>query len=357
MQKYSQGSNKRNLNTTQLSKRANHTKSTATTMVTPSIEIVSVVTTHSDRPIGRVQAQQSLLRKTPCIFSYYKAAKKGEKKYLTNTEPQGINENMLDNLVIKDTLVEKSTNVFDNKQLYSDNSVVMRNIDLTFMTNNHNSNNLNTDAAHLVAIESYKNNMLSQTNSQNNQTIQRFVNFLTKKGKKSIAKSVLLKTLYLLNKKQKFLQNEVEQQEFRMISTGKSKLNFEVQNNRDSYAVQTKPSISPLAIVHTAINQVKPLFEVKKIRVAGATYQVPSLVKSCRQKNIGINWLIKSALERKKKTFSHNNFTNKLDKNLEGSLALEIFEAFQKQGQARNKRNELHKLAEQNRAFSHFRWW
>jgi ribosomal protein S7 len=47
----------------------------------------------------------------------------------------------------------------------------------------------------------------------------------------------------------------------------------------------------------------------------------------------------------------------KLGENLEGFLAVEVFEAFQRQGQARNKRNELHKLAEQNRAFSHFRWW
>jgi small subunit ribosomal protein S7 len=126
-------------------------------------------------------------------------------------------------------------------------------------------------------------------------------------------------------------------------------------------------SISPLKIIYAAINQVKPLFEVKKIRVAGATYQVPSLIKSGRQKNIGINWLIKSAFERKKKTSSQTISgikmgrrgpkVPKLGENLEGFLAVEVFEAFQRQGQARNKRNELHKLAEQNRAFSHFRWW
>ena len=150
----------------------------------------------------------------------------------------------------------------------------------------------------------------------------RFINFLTKKGKKATAESLFLKTLYLLSQK----VHEVE-----VLS-----------------ARSANGSSSLFSLVNQAIENVKPLFEVKKVRVAGTTYQVPSLVEQNRQENLAMNWLIQSAKERKKKNPSQS---------FESCLAFEIFEAFQKQGQARNKRNELHKLAETNRAFSHFRWW
>lgn len=97
-----------------------------------------------------------------------------------------------------------------------------------------------------------------------------------------------------------------------------------------------------------AIQNIKPSFEVKKVRIAGTTYQVPSLLSLQRQENIAMNWLLQSTRERKKKNASFS---------FETCLAFEIYDAFKKQGQARNKRNELHKLAELNRAYSHFRWW
>ena len=162
--------------------------------------------------------------------------------------------------------------------------------------------------------------VFSYVQSSETRVMNRFLNFLTKKGKKSTAESIFSKTLYLLTKK----------------------------TNEGTIIGQVHETLSIFAILDQAISNVKPFFEVKKVRVAGTTYQVPSLMKSKRQEGIAIKWILQSASERKKKNPSQR---------FENCLAFEIFEAFQKQGQARMKRNELHKLAEANRAFSHFRWW
>jgi small subunit ribosomal protein S7 len=168
--------------------------------------------------------------------------------------------------------------------------------------------------------------VFSYVQSPETRLMSRFINFLTKKGKKATAESIFSKTLYLLTKKATKQIKDFE---------NSSHLNFTTMCGLSS-------------LLHQAVYNVKPLFEVKKVRVAGTTYQVPSLVESHRQESLAINWLIQSASERKQKNPSQT---------FENCLAFEIFEAFQKQGQARNKRNELHKLAEANRAFSHFRWW
>jgi ribosomal protein S7 len=172
--------------------------------------------------------------------------------------------------------------------------------------------------------------------------IHRFIKFITKKGKKSTAEFILFKTLNLLGKK--LNKNLQEPKVYSTIALGKSRKSFvKIESSNISHE-----SISIFTVIHQAIENVKPFFEVKKVRVAGTTVQVPSLVQPNRQESLAINWILQSASERKKKNPSQP---------FENCLALEIFEAFQKQGQARNKRNELHKLAEVNRAFSHFRWW
>jgi ribosomal protein S7 len=101
-------------------------------------------------------------------------------------------------------------------------------------------------------------------------------------------------------------------------------------------------------IFHEAISNIKPFFEVKKVRIAGTTYQVPTFISQNRQEFIAMNWLIESTTLRKKKD-SSLNFSN--------CLAQEINDCYMKQGYCRQKRTELHKVAENNRAFSHFRWW
>ena len=106
--------------------------------------------------------------------------------------------------------------------------------------------------------------------------------------------------------------------------------------------------LSPNILIEQAISSVKPFVEVRKVRVAGSTYQVPAILEKHRQENYAIKWILQSALERHKKNRSQT---------FEYCLAFEIYEASKKQGQARMKRNELHKLAESHRAFAHFRWW
>lgn len=205
--------------------------------------------------------------------------------------------------------------------------------------------------------------------------IHRFIKFITKKGKKSTAESILSKTFYLLVNKMN--KNSEGQKVYSTVILGKSRkfsnqeflsnqkfpggnesgLNFKskIFSKSDmlpahalAYALDGSDPISIFTIINKAIDNVKPFFEVKKVRVAGTTVQVPSLVQPNRQESLAINWILQSAFERKKKNPSQT---------FENCLALEIYEAFLKQGQARNKRNELHKLAEANRAFSHFRWW
>jgi small subunit ribosomal protein S7 len=96
-----------------------------------------------------------------------------------------------------------------------------------------------------------------------------------------------------------------------------------------------------------AIENVKPSVEVKKVRVARMTYQVPAILTLNRQENLAIRWLLDSAKKRKK--------TSKMD--FSECLAEELLHAFNKQGLTRKKRDELHKLTEINRAYIRYRWW
>jgi small subunit ribosomal protein S7 len=205
--------------------------------------------------------------------------------------------------------------------------------------------------------------VFSYVQSSETQLIHRFINFLTKKGQKATAEAIFSKTLYLLTKraseddlwatgslfrshpKSKVSRNLMSEDQ--LLSTSHFQENEKLKMDLPYGQVLSKKN-SIFTLFHQSINNVKPLFEVKKVRVAGTTYQVPALIESNRQEHLAINWLIQSAYERKKKNPSQN---------FENCLAFELYEAFQKQGQARNKRNELHKLAEANRAFSHFRWW
>lgn len=100
--------------------------------------------------------------------------------------------------------------------------------------------------------------------------------------------------------------------------------------------------------VMTAIDNVKPVLEVKKVRISGNTQLVPAVISKHRQQTLAIRWLLEAAVKRR-------NAKRKL--HLEQCLSLEIVDAFNKIGSVRQKRDELHKLAENNRAFAHYRWW
>ena len=107
--------------------------------------------------------------------------------------------------------------------------------------------------------------------------------------------------------------------------------------------VSKKTEKSPIEYFHDALNNVKPGLEVRSRRVGGATYQVPMEVRPKRAQALAMKWIVDSAIKRNEKTMRER-------------VASEIMDAFNNKGNAMKKREETHKMAEANRAFSHFRW-
>ena len=99
----------------------------------------------------------------------------------------------------------------------------------------------------------------------------------------------------------------------------------------------------PIKIFSEAISNVKPNVECRSRRVGGATYQVPVEVKSKRAQALAIRWLVDSARKRK-------------DKHMSDKIFNELYDAYEKKGAAVKKREDVHKMAESNKAFAHFRW-
>ena len=107
--------------------------------------------------------------------------------------------------------------------------------------------------------------------------------------------------------------------------------------------VSKKTDKTPIEYFHDALNNVKPSLEVRSRRVGGATYQVPMEVRPRRAQALAMKWIVDSAIKRNEKTMRER-------------VASEIMDAFNNKGNAVKKREETHKMAEANRAFSHFRW-
>jgi len=102
-------------------------------------------------------------------------------------------------------------------------------------------------------------------------------------------------------------------------------------------------TIDPLETLNKALENVKPRLEVKSRRVGGATYQVPMEVPAARQVSLAMRWLVTFANKRKGVP-------------MENALAYELKDAAAGQGNAIKKRDDMHKMAQANRAFAHFRW-
>jgi len=156
------------------------------------------------------------------------------------------------------------------------------------------------------------NNHITKTKLPN--FVEKFINFLMIHGKKMKAYTIFYESLNLI-KKTSIIKNSI--------------------------------SFSALNIVFQAVENVKPNLEVRKVRIAGMTYQVPSLLSQKRQETLAIRWIIESA--KKRKMQSKLSFSE--------CLSQEIIDAYKKQGQACQKRDELHKIAEANRAYIRYRWW
>ncbi len=134
--------------------------------------------------------------------------------------------------------------------------------------------------------------------------VSKFINMIMRSGKKSIAEKIMYQAL-----------NSVAD-----------------KSNQDSVEMMEK-----------ALENVRPVVEVKSRRVGGATYQVPVEVRPSRRNTLAMRWLIDAAKKRGEKTMA-------------SKLAGELLDAAESKGSAVKKREDTHKMAEANKAFSHFRW-
>ena len=137
-----------------------------------------------------------------------------------------------------------------------------------------------------------------------NQVLTRFINVIMLQGKKSVAERIVYGALDIVREK-----------------TGRD----------------------PLEVFKEALENVKPSVEVRSRRVGGATYQVPMEVRYDRQQALAIRWLISAARARSERT-------------MKSRVAAEMLDAIHGRGAAVKKREDTHKMAEANRAFSHYRW-
>ncbi len=137
-----------------------------------------------------------------------------------------------------------------------------------------------------------------------NAMLAKFINMLMKSGKKSVAERIIY--------------NAIDH----------------IASRRQTDAIE---------VVDQALDNVRPLVEVKSRRVGGATYQVPIEVRANRQTTLAMRWIIDASRKRGEKSMAQR-------------LAGELMDAFDKKGTAIKKREDTHKMAEANKAFAHYRW-
>ena len=128
----------------------------------------------------------------------------------------------------------------------------------------------------------------------------------------------------------------------RMMLDGKKSICIELlYNAMDKLKVKTEKD--PLEVFLKAVDNVKPVVEVKSRRVGGATYQVPMEIREARREALAMRWIINAARSRS----GHG---------MADTLASELLDAFNSTGTAYKKKEDVHKMAEANKAFAHFRW-
>ena len=129
----------------------------------------------------------------------------------------------------------------------------------------------------------------------------------------------------------------------RVMASGKKSLAERIVYSAIEKLNEKGEAVDPLELFTRAIDNAKPRVEVKARRVGGATYQVPLEIPSDRQAALALRWIVDFADAKKGMP-------------MKAALATEILEAYQGQGNAIRKRDEVHKMAQANKAFAHFRW-
>ena len=128
----------------------------------------------------------------------------------------------------------------------------------------------------------------------------------------------------------------------RVMLDGKKSVSESIVYNALNIVLE-KTNKKPIEYFHSALDNVKPALEVRSRRVGGATYQVPMEVRPIRAQALAMKWIVNSARKRNEKTMQER-------------IANELIDAFNNKGNAVKKREDVHKMADANRAFSHFRW-
>ncbi len=108
--------------------------------------------------------------------------------------------------------------------------------------------------------------------------------------------------------------------------------------------IKEKTSLEPLDVALAAIENVKPMLETKGRRVGGATYQVPMEIRPERRQTLAIRWIVANARKRSG------------ERNMNEKLAGELLDAYNNTGASIKKRDEMHRMAEANKAFAHYKW-
>jgi len=127
-----------------------------------------------------------------------------------------------------------------------------------------------------------------------------------------------------------------------MLDGKKSKAESVLYNALEIASSKTK-DVTPLELFEGAIENVKPMLEVRSKRVGGASYQVPMQVRSKRQQSLAFRWILAAARGKKGKPMA-------------ARLATELLDAYNKQGGAVTTRENVHRMADANKAFAHFAW-
>jgi small subunit ribosomal protein S7 len=128
----------------------------------------------------------------------------------------------------------------------------------------------------------------------------------------------------------------------RMMWQGKRSITLRIVHDSLA-AIQSKVDKEPLEVFLKALDNVKPMVEVKSRRVGGATYQVPVEIRESRREALGMRWIINAARSRSGHEMSER-------------LAAEILDAYNNTGTAFKKKEDTHKMADANKAFAHYRW-
>jgi small subunit ribosomal protein S7 len=149
------------------------------------------------------------------------------------------------------------------------------------------------------------NQQLKPDHKYSSKMVSKFINCLMSKGKKSVAERIFYDAMDIISEKMK--------------------------------------DAVPLEVFETAVNNVKPMIEVRSKRVGGASYQVPMQVSAKRQQSLALRWIIESARNQKGKPMCER-------------LASELVDAYNGRGGAMTTRENIHKMADANKAFAHFAW-